>query len=164
MPEVRIEPMRPADLDAVLEIERASFATPWSREAFRHELERNRVAGCWVARRAAAPERAAAGDVVGYLCLWIVADEVHVTNLAVHPAVRGRGVGRHLLGTLLAHHRARGAARAFLEVRPGNAEARSLYRALGFREVGRRRGYYVDTGEDALLLEARLDERFPAGS
>ena len=96
--------------------------------------------------------------VVGYLCLWAVADEVHVTNLAVDPAWRGEGIGRFLLGTLLVRHRAAGARRAFLEVRPGNTEARRLYQSLGFREVGRRRGYYVDTGEDALLLEARLDE------
>ena len=62
------------------------------------------------------------------------------------------------------HHRASGARRAFLEVRPGNVEARRLYQGLGFQEVGRRRGYYVDTGEDALLLEARLDEGpFAAG-
>jgi ribosomal-protein-alanine N-acetyltransferase len=156
--DIRIEPMRAADLEAVLEIERASFRTPWSRQAFLHELERNRVAGLWVARSDRAPGAAAARPVVGYLCLWAVADEVHVTNLAVHPAWRGEGIGRFLLGTLLAHHRAQGARRAFLEVRPANVEARRLYQGLGFQEVGRRRGYYVDTGEDALLMEARLDE------
>jgi ribosomal-protein-alanine N-acetyltransferase len=153
-----------ADLEAVLQIERVSFHTPWSRKAFEHELERNRVAGLWVARGARAGEPRAVG-VVGYLCLWAVADEVHVTNLAVHPAWRGEGIGRLLLGTLLAYHRGQGARRAFLEVRPGNAEARRLYEGLGFQEVGRRRGYYIDTGEDALLLEARLDtETFSAGS
>jgi ribosomal-protein-alanine N-acetyltransferase len=156
VPDVRIEPMRAADLDAVLQIERASFATPWSRQAFLHELERNRVAGLWVARGTRGNEPGGV-DVVGYLCLWAVADEVHVTNLAVHPEWRGEGIGRFLLGTLLAYHRGQGARRAFLEVRPGNAEARRLYQGLGFHEVGRRRGYYVDTGEDALLLEARLD-------
>ena len=153
--------MRAADLEAVLQIERASFDTPWSRQAFLHELERNRVAGLWVARgvrSGATDEPVPPAPVVGYLCLWAVADEVHVTNLAVDPAWRGEGVGRLLLGTLLVHHRASGARRAFLEVRPGNVEARRLYRSLGFQEVGRRRGYYVDTGEDALLLEARLDE------
>jgi ribosomal-protein-alanine N-acetyltransferase len=150
--------MRANDLEAVLQIERASFRTPWSREAFLHELERNRVAGLWVARRDRAGETGGAAAVVGYLCLWAVADEVHVTNLAVHPAWRGKGIGRFLLGALLVHHHGRGARRAFLEVRPGNVEARRLYAGLGFQEVGRRRGYYVDTGEDALLLEARLDE------
>jgi ribosomal-protein-alanine N-acetyltransferase len=150
--------MRVTDLDEVLQIERVSFRTPWSREAFLHELERNRVAGLWVARGERPGRAAGAAPVVGYLCLWVVADEVHVTNLAVDPAWRGQGIGRLLLGTLLAHYRAQGARRAFLEVRPANVEARRLYQALGFREVGRRRGYYVDTGEDALLLEARLDE------
>lgn len=164
VPDVRIEPMRAADLEAVLQIERASFRTPWARQAFLHELERNRVAGLWVAR-GERPGEAGGAAVVGYLCLWAVADEVHVTNLAVHPAWRGKGIGRFLLGTLLAHHRAQGARRAFLEVRPDNAEARRLYEGLGFREVGRRPGYYVDTGEDALLLEARLDEGlFAAGA
>jgi [ribosomal protein S18]-alanine N-acetyltransferase len=158
VPDVRIEPMRTADLEAVLEIERASFHTPWSRHAFLHELERNRVAGLWVARGGRTGEVGEPAPVVGYLCLWAVADEVHVTNLAVDPAWRGEGIGRLLLGTLLVHHRASGARRAFLEVRPGNVEARRLYRSLGFQEVGRRRGYYIDTGEDALLLEARLDE------
>jgi ribosomal-protein-alanine N-acetyltransferase len=157
-PAVRIEPMRAGDLDEVLQIERASFHTPWSRQAFLHELERNRVAALWVARAEPAGEASRAEMVVGYLCLWSVADEVHVTNLAVHPEWRGEGVGRLLLGTLLTHHRANGARRALLEVRPGNVEARRLYQGLGFREVGRRRGYYVDTGEDALILEARLDE------
>ena len=88
-----------------------------------------------------------------------MADEVHVTNLAVDPGWRGEGIGRLLLGTLLVHHRVgrraagvpRGAARQRRRL-GGSIEG------LGFREVGRRRGYYVDTGEDALLLEARLDE------
>jgi ribosomal-protein-alanine N-acetyltransferase len=155
---VRIEPLRAGDLDAVLQIERASFQTPWPRQAFVHELERNRVAGLWVARSRPPGEPGASDVVVGYLCLWAIADEIHVTNLAVHPAWRGQGIGRFLLATLLARHRAAGARRVLLEVRPGNVEARRLYEGLGFREVGRRRGYYVDTGEDALLLEARLDE------
>jgi [ribosomal protein S18]-alanine N-acetyltransferase len=163
VPDVRIEPMRAADLDEVLQIERVSFRTPWSRQAFLHELERNRVAALWVARDEPPGRVAGSAPVVGYLCVWVVADEVHVTNLAVDPARRGEGIGRFLLAMLLAHHRARGARRAFLEVRPGNVEARRLYQGLGFYEVGRRRGYYVDTGEDALLLEARLDEGPLAG-
>lgn len=148
-----VEPMRVEDLEEVLAIERASFTNPWSRHAFMYELRENRVASLWVAR---APGAGGVAAVAGYLCLWLVADEVHVTNLAVHPAHRHRGVGRHLLGTLLEHCRQRGAARAVLEVRPSNGAARRLYEALGFRRVGLRKGYYFDTGEDALLLEARL--------
>src|SRR5262245_65517666 len=102
--------MRVTDLDEVLQIERVSFRTPWSRQAFLHELERNRVAGLWVAR---AGRSGGSGSVVGYLCLWAVADEVHVTNLAVDPAWRGEGIARFLLGTLLVRHRVAGARRAF---------------------------------------------------
>jgi ribosomal-protein-alanine N-acetyltransferase len=150
--------MRVADLDRVLVIERASFPHPWSRHAFTYELSENRVARLWVARAGqdAAPE----GPIIGYICLWVIADEVHVTNLAVHPEHRGRGVARQLLGTLLEMYQQQGATRAALEVRPANHQARRLYEAFGFRQVGLRKGYYFDTGEDAVLMEARL----PAGA
>jgi ribosomal-protein-alanine N-acetyltransferase len=144
--------MRLQDLDEVVAIEHASFRSAWSRRAFVHELTDNRVAHLWVARL---PE-GDASPVVGYVCLWFVADELHVTNLAVAPGHRGRGIGRTLLGGLLEHFRRQGARLATLEVRPANVEARRLYAQLGFREVGRRRGYYVDSGEDALVLEADL--------
>lgn len=163
MTAVRIEPMGVGDLEAVLAIERASFVTPWSRRAFLHELERNRVAEAWVAREAGG-STSGPDPVVGYVCLWIVADEVHVTNLAVHPAHRGRGIASRMLVAALVRRRALGARRALLEVRPANIEARRLYRSLGFREVGRRRNYYVDTGEDALLLEATLDAAWPVSA
>jgi [ribosomal protein S18]-alanine N-acetyltransferase len=152
MPVPRIEPMRVEDLDQVLEIERVSFPQPWSRHAFLYELRENRVARLWVGR---APDEPGA-PIVAYLCLWLIADEVHVTNFAVHPAQRQRGIGRQLMGTLLELYRQQGATRAALEVRPSNHPALRLYEAFGFRQVGLRRGYYFDTGEDALLMEARL--------
>jgi ribosomal-protein-alanine N-acetyltransferase len=144
--------MRVEDLDQVLEIERVSFPHPWSRNAFLYELRENRVARLWVGR---APDEPGA-PIVAYLCLWLIADEVHVTNFAVDPSQRQRGIGRQLMGTLLELYRQQGATRAALEVRPGNHPARRLYEAFGFRQVGLRRGYYFDTGEDALLMEARL--------
>lgn len=140
--------MRVEDLDEVLEIERMSFSMPWSRGAFTYEIERNRVARCWVMRKH--------DRVVGYLCLWEVADEVHITNVAVHPAYRRRGIGRALLTHVLDEAVRRAVSLVGLEVRPTNAEARALYESFGFRVVGRRRGYYYDTGEDALIMEARL--------
>jgi ribosomal-protein-alanine N-acetyltransferase len=160
---MRVDRMWAADLDTVLEIERASFTSPWSRRAFLHELEQNRVADCWVVRDEAADGgppggRRSSGRVLGYLCVWAIADEVHVTNLAVDPAWRRQGVAHHLLGTLLEYYRGRGAVKAILEVRPANLGARRLYEAFGFHEVGLRRGYYFDTGEDALLLEANLGQ------
>jgi [ribosomal protein S18]-alanine N-acetyltransferase len=154
---LRVEPMRLDDLDDVLAIERLAFPHPWSRQAFVYELRENRVARLWVGRAAGEP----ASPIVAYLCLWLIADEVHVTNFAVHPEHRHRGIGRQLMGTLLDLYRQEGARRAALEVRPANHVARRLYEAFGFREVGLRKGYYFDTGEDALLMEARLA---PAGS
>jgi ribosomal-protein-alanine N-acetyltransferase len=97
-----------------------------------------------------------ADGVVGYVCLWEVADEMHVTNIAVHPRQRRRGIGRLLLGSILADGRARDVRVVVLEVRPSNTEAIGLYESFGFRVVGRRRGYYYDTGEDALVMETRL--------
>ena len=144
--------MVPEDLDEVLEIERASFTTPWSRAAFRYEILQNRVARCLAIR-------AGGGPVLGYLCLWEIGHEIHVTNLAVHPAHRRQGLARALLGPLLEDGRGRGITLAFLEVRPGNAEAIGLYEGLGFRVIGRRKGYYFDTGEDALVMEAPLQPR-----
>ena len=140
--------MRVGDLDEVLEIERASFGMPWSRGAFVYEIERNRVARCWVMRED--------GHVVGYVCLWEIADELHITNIAVHPSHRRRGIARTLLASVLEGARQRSPSVVALEVRPTNVEARALYESFGFRVIGRRRGYYYDTGEDALIMEARL--------
>jgi ribosomal-protein-alanine N-acetyltransferase len=146
---VTITAMTLEDLDEVLRIERASFPTPWSRAAFRYELTQNRVARCLVIR---APGTA----VLGYLCLWEIGHEIHITNLAVDPAHRRQGLARALLALVLDDARARGLTLAFLEVRPTNVEAIGLYESLGFRSIGRRKGYYFDTGEDALVMEADL--------
>lgn len=148
MPLPSINPMRPDDLDEVVTIERASFGMPWSRGAFLYEIEQNRVARCWVLRE---DDR-----VVAYLCLWEIGDELHVTNIAVHPGLRRRGLARRLLGAILEDGRARRLRAVTLEVRPTNDEARTLYESFGFRVVGRRRGYYYDTGEDALIMESEL--------
>ena len=148
MASLSIERMRQADLGDVLVIERASFSMPWSRGAFLYEIEQNQVARCWVARDD--------GRIVGYICLWEVADELHITNIAVRQDVRRRGLGRALLGRTLEDARQRSLRLVVLEVRPSNTEARALYESFGFRVVGRRRGYYYDTGEDALVMEATL--------
>jgi ribosomal-protein-alanine N-acetyltransferase len=145
--------MRPEDLDEVLAIERASFSMPWSRGAFLYEMQQNRVARCWVMREA--------GRALGYLCLWEIADELHITNVAVHPTWRRQGIGRTLLQGVLDDARQRKLRLVVLEVRPSNTEARTLYEGFGFRVIGRRRGYYYDTGEDALVMEADLQTSEP---
>lgn len=144
MPGFSILPMTIQDLDQVLEVEQSSFSTPWSRFAFQTELNHNQYAlylvGKWQ------------GKVVAYAGTWIVLDEAHITNVAVHPDWRGRGLSHQLLLSLLVAARERGAVRATLEVRAGNRVAQSLYLRHGFEFSGCRKGYYTDTGEDALIM------------
>ncbi len=146
-PEAAVEPMTEADLDEVLAIERASFPTPWTRESFLFELRENPYARNLVLKDG--------GRTAAFACVWIVDDELKINNIAVHPDRRGRGFGAVLLRRLIELGRAQGCTEATLEVRPSNRVARALYRAHGFREVGRRRGYYRDTHEDAIVM--RLD-------
>src|SRR2546430_17733128 len=114
--------MRPDDLDEVLGIERASFSMPWSRGAFLYEIQQNRVAHCWVMRED--------GQVVGYLCLWEVADEVHITNIAVRPECRRRGLARTSLADILDDTRHRRTKLVVLQVRPSNTPARTRAESL----------------------------------
>jgi ribosomal-protein-alanine N-acetyltransferase len=152
-----LDRMRPEDLDEVLAIERVSFTMPWSRGAFLYEMQQNRVARCWVARDDD-------GHVAGYLCLWEVADEVHITNVAVRPNARRRGIARALLSSVLDNARACAFKVVVLEVRPSNQHALTLYESFGFRVVGRRHGYYYDTGEDALVMEIDLSAQPAPGN
>ena len=134
-----VRPMRGEDLDAVTAISAASFAGPWSRRAFAAEL-RNPHSRAWVAE---APVAAGRPAVVGMIVLWLLPPEAEIATFAVHPHWRGRGLGRALLRHALAWVCRRGdVQRVFLEVRVDNAPALALYRAFGFVEVGRRRGYY----------------------
>jgi ribosomal-protein-alanine N-acetyltransferase len=142
-----IEPATLADLDAIDEIERHSFARPWPREAFAAELTRE-LARLDVAR---------GPQVIGFCNSWVVPDphgggEVHILAIATHPDHRRAGVGAALLGHALAQGRARGCRLATLEVRRGNAPAIALYERAGFRTVHVRARYYQDNGEDALVM------------
>lgn len=145
---IEIEEMTALDLEQVLPIERASFPTPWSRDSFLFEIEENPFAWNLVLREK--------NRVQAYACLWTVDRELKINNIAVHPAARRRGFGRKLLEAILERARREGCVEASLEVRPSNAAARSLYESLGFRAVGRRKGYYQDTKEDAILMTSKL--------
>jgi [ribosomal protein S18]-alanine N-acetyltransferase len=145
---IRFRTMTLADLPRVLAIERASFASPWTEGNFRHEIEQNPLAWNVVVERDAV--------TVAFACAYLVADELMVNDIAVADGQRRSGIGRALLRHLLDGARARGCRRATLEVRPTNVAARRLYDAFGFAVVGRRRGYYADTGEDALLMVRAL--------
>jgi len=139
-----IEPMRLEDLDAVHAIERASFRSPWPPNAYRSELESNRLAHYLVAR--------AEGEIVGYGGMWLMVDEAHITTFAVHPAWRRQRIGERLLLSFLDLATDRHAREATLEVRLSNLPARRLYEKYGFRPVGLRPRYYSDDNEDALIM------------
>jgi ribosomal-protein-alanine N-acetyltransferase len=141
---IRFRTMTVADLPRVLELERLAFASPWTEANFRHEVESNPLAWNVVVERD--------GVLAGFACAYLVADELMINDIAIDPAQRRRGVGRALVRHILDGARVRGCRRATLEVRPSNTGARRLYDGFGFEVVGRRRGYYADTGEDALLM------------
>jgi ribosomal-protein-alanine N-acetyltransferase len=146
---VQVEPMRVRDLDAVLAIERVSFPTPWSRYAYLSELLENDRAYYLVARTS---DR----RVVGYIGIWLILDEGHITTIAVHPLQRGRGIGRQLLEAAETIARELGALRVTLEVRVSNTVAHNLYRKIGFADAGIRPGYYRDNNEDAIIMWKEL--------
>ena len=149
-----IAPATPAELDAIAEIERHSFPTPWPRATFEAELSREHA-------RLIVERAGRAGAVVGFCNYWLVADEVHVLAIATHPDHRRAGVGAQLLEHALDDGVAAGCTRATLEVRRGNAPAIALYQRAGFRGVHVRARYYQDNHEDALVMRCELTARRP---
>lgn len=144
MLEITLEPMTVKDLDGIMTVENTSFATPWSRAAFIGELTQNVFANYIVAK--------SEGRVIGYGGVWVVLDEAHITNVAVHVASRGQKVGERLMLALMKLSSSKGAKRMTLEVRRSNFVAQKLYEKLGFVARGFRRGYYSDTLEDAIVM------------
>lgn len=141
-----IEPATLADLDAIDEIERHSFATPWPRSVFEAEL----------AREHARVDVVRAPQVIAFANYWVVVGEVHVLAISTHPDHRRKGVGGRLLAHMLDSGRAAGATLATLEVRKGNRPAIALYERAGFKTVHVRARYYQDNAEDALVMLADL--------
>jgi ribosomal-protein-alanine N-acetyltransferase len=133
------------DLDAVLDVERASFHNPTTREWYESELQRPDVCYVFVARTEQA-------RVAGFCAFWRVADQIHINNLAIRPELRCRGLGRFLLQRVLEEAERLGAVHATLEVRRSNAAARRLYEGAGFQLAGVRASYYTHPIEDALIL------------
>ena len=145
---VRFRAMTPFDVPGVGAVERSSYPFPWSESIFRDCLRVGylcRVAEC-------------AGEVVAYGIVAMGAGEAHVLNICVAESVRGRGVGRRMLMLLIERSVQAGVQDVFLEVRPSNLHAITLYQSFGFIEVGRRRDYYQAVGgrEDALVLKLSL--------
>ena len=157
-----VRPMALSDLTDVMAIERLSFASPWSERAYRYEIEHNHQGAMLVVREAAAGLNEllrrlnvlthGGAPVLGYGGLWLLADEAHISTLAVHPAWRGHGLGELLLLGLLDRGAAMGARLAGLEVRVTNHVAQGLYEKYWFDVTGTQPHYYSDNKEDALIM------------
>jgi len=143
----RVRPMQVDDVEQVVSIESRSFSSPWPASAYRRDLLSGGVAHYLVC-----VTREDDRKVLGYGGYWAIDDELHVSTLAVDPDYRRRGVGEFILASMLAEGLERGARMATLEVRVSNHAAQNLYRKYGFRVAGRRRRYYRDNSEDALIM------------
>lgn len=135
------------DLPQVILIERASFSSPWPEHFFYEELTSS-YSHPFVA---VIPTEDGGEKVVGYIFIWKLDDEIEIANIAVHPHYRNMGIATKLIKSMEVLFRDT-ASRVFLEVRVSNYPARNLYKKLGFKEIGIRRGYYTDTGEDAIVM------------
>jgi ribosomal-protein-alanine N-acetyltransferase len=136
------------DIEQVIEIEHASFAIPWTDEAFEKELTDNEYARYTVMEEN--------GKIIGYCGMWLILDEAHITNIAVLPEYRGRKLGEALLRFVMDSARQKGGKTMTLEVRVSNEAAQGLYRKLGFLNGGIRKRYYTDNYEDALVMWVNL--------
>ncbi len=142
-----------ADLEEIMAIERASFTTPWSARSIADEIGRP-----WSIFRVLRDSR---GQLCAYLNFWVVFDELHILNLATHPAHRRRGHARRLMEYLIEKAHDSAASEVVREVRRSNEAARRLYESLGFSAVGLRPGYYNDTREDAIIYGLKITPAQP---
>ncbi|TYR78423.1 ribosomal-protein-alanine N-acetyltransferase [Priestia megaterium] len=145
---IKFRLMEVKDINQVVRIEKESFATPWSEEAFYNELTNNQFSTYVVMEEE--------NEVIGYCGTWIVLDEAHITNIALLSAYRGKGLGELLLRNVMDVVRKIGAQSVTLEVRVSNYIAQSLYQKLGFKPGGIRKNYYTDNNEDALVMWVNL--------
>ena len=146
MSNISITLMEECDLEAVLEVSSLSLKESWSKEAFKKELS-NPLAKYLVAKEN--------NKVIGFAGVWTIVDEGHITNIAVHPNFRGKGIGSILLSSLIEHCKNWGCNSLTLEVRASNAPAQNLYKKYNFKEEGIRKKYYKDNNEDAIIMWCR---------
>ena len=149
-----IRPFQARDLDDVLAIEQESFSEPWTRSMFEAELQGNpfgRFLGAFLSGEVSSPR-----PLIGYICYWVVFEELRLMNLAVRPDCRRLGIASRLVRRAIEEGIAQGTTRALLEVRASNLVAQKFYQNLGFRQYGCRRSYYTNPNEDAILMQLPL--------
>ncbi|XZN98852.1 MAG: ribosomal protein S18-alanine N-acetyltransferase [Microcoleus sp.] len=164
---LEIKPLTPEHLPDAVELDRLCFGGIWAIEGYRRELEspNSDLLGLWTwdgAGTGTPPLQNRAGTgtpplqvpptLIGIGCLWAILEEAHIIMLAIHPQFQRQGLGQALLLALLKSAGDRQLERSTLEVRESNLAAVSLYKKFGFKEAGRRKRYYEDTGEDALVM------------
>lgn len=144
--DLKIQPLTSDDLSAVLELDKACFGGLWTLEGYQRELDspNSDLLGLF--------SPVSSLSLLGMGCFWSILEEAHITILAVHPQYHCQGLGQALLYSLLKTASDRGLERATLEVRASNSAAISLYQKFGFKTAGRRRRYYQDNNEDALIF------------
>lgn len=138
-----IKDMTLDDIDEIMKIESVSFPTPWPKSLFQREIEYP---------KAYIKVLKEGSSVLGYIATWIIYDEVHILNIAIHPGHRRKGYGELLINDCINHFKNRHIRLILLEVRVNNIAAIKLYEKLGFKEVLVRKKYYSDTGEDAKIM------------
>ena len=151
-PDWTIEAASLESLSEILAVEEACFSAPWTRKMLEGELSGNPFAHFLVARPRRV-EEASKQAILGYLCYWIVFEEVRLMNLAVIESMRHRGIARSLVSTALRTGVSQSAHRAVLEVRASNRAAQALYQGFGFSQTAVRPKYYTNPVEDAVLME-----------
>jgi len=162
--DITISPASRAEIPLLLRIEEQSQLEPWTRRAFEEEIERLH-SHLLVARLKTGVSEGPGwgsfpeGAIAGFICFWVVADEIQILNIAVHIDFRRRGIGRLLLAHAIRVGREKRARCVNLEVRKGNLAARSLYESLDFATVGERPGYYGALVEPAILMELDLTRK-----
>lgn len=147
--EILIRKMTIGDIDQVHALELRSFPTPWLKKSFQYELEENNAAHLWVAEHIIDDGEK---KIIGMTIAWLLVDEAHIATIAVDKDYQRRGIASKLIYTALIDLAKKGAIIATLEVRESNQAAQALYQQFGFQAVGRRKAYYRDNHEDAILM------------
>ncbi len=153
---IQIRDATSSDLPRILEIERLAFPSPWTLASFKRELTLPFSRLMVSISGALSADRVISSPIVGFLCRWLIADECHVLNIAVHPDARRLGIGVALMNEAIQEARAERAELVTLEVRRSNLAARQLYRKFEFEERRLRKNYY-GPGEDAIIMELMID-------
>lgn len=144
MSEYKIRLATENDVDSLAALEVLCFSSPWSLEAFQQDIVMNPLSRYYIVEKD--------GQAIAYGGMWLIPPEGHITNLAVHPDQRKKGIGKLLLHDMLEQSEREGITCHTLEVRVSNIAALALYHSFGFLECGRRKNYYEDTNEDALIM------------